>query len=83
MAAMAALISRKVWFVFIALTVAVVLLESVGFHLRDCEHYNPNADRNMAENVIVRLQVIIDLVRGLLDSLNRGEAGSECENSSS
>ena len=70
MAAMAALISLRVWFVFFALTVVVVLLESVDFLLRDCERYFPNADRNMAENVIVRLQVMIDLVHGLLDSLD-------------
>ena len=30
----------------------------------------------MAENLIVRLQVTIDSVRGLLDSLDRGEAGN-------
>ena len=89
MAAMAALISRKVWFVFIAVTVVVVIgspateLESVDFFLRDCERYFPNADRKMAENVIVRLQVTIDLVRELFDSLGRGEAGSERENSGS
>ena len=90
MAAMAALISSKVWVVFIALTVVVVigspatdLLEFVDFLLRDCERYFPNADRKMAENVIVRLQVTIDLVRGLLDSLDGGEAGSERENSGS
>ena len=89
MAAMAALISRKVWFVFIAVTVVVVIgspateLESVDFFLRDCERYFANADRKMAENVIVRLQVTIDLVRELFDSLGRGEAGSERENSGS
>ena len=80
---MAALISGKVWFLFIALIVVVVvgspttnLLESVDCLLRDCERYFPNADRNMAENLIVRLQVTIDSVRGLLDSLDRGEAGN-------
>ena len=30
----------------------------------------------MAENLIVRLQVTMDSVRGLLDSLDRGEAGN-------
>ena len=52
-AAMAALISSKVWFLFIALTVVVVvgspttdLLESVDCLLRDCVRYFTNADRN-------------------------------------
>ena len=52
-AAMAALISSKVWFLFITLTVAVVvgspttdLLESVDCLLRDCVRYFTNADRN-------------------------------------
>ena len=75
---MAVLISSKVWLLFIAFAVMVVvgsptmdLLESVDFLLRDCECYNfPNADRNMAENLIVRLQVAIDSVCGLLDSLD-------------
>ena len=55
------------WFLFIALTVVLVvgspatdLLESVDFLLRDCELYFPNSDRRMAENLIVRLQVTID-----------------------
>ena len=52
------------------------LLESVDCLLRDCERYFPNADRNMAQNLIVRLQVTIDSVRGLLDSLDRGEVAN-------
>ena len=50
---MAALILSKVWFLFIALTVVVVvsspttdLLESVDCLLRHCVHYFTNADRN-------------------------------------
>ena len=50
MAAMAALISSKIWFLFIALTVVVVvgspttdLLESVDCFLRDCVRYFTNA----------------------------------------
>ena len=50
MAAMAALISSKVWFLFITLTVVVVagspttdLLESVDCFLRDCVRYFTNA----------------------------------------
>ena len=77
MDAIAVLISSKVWLLFIAFAVMVVvgsptidLLESVDFLLRDCERYFPNADRNMAENLIVRLQVTIDSVCGLLDSLD-------------
>ena len=53
MAAMTALISSKVWFLFTALTVVVVvgspttdLLESVDCLLRDCVRYFTNADRN-------------------------------------
>ena len=82
-ARMAVLISSKFWLLFIAFTVMVVvgsptmdLLKSVDCLLRDCERYFPNADQNMAENLIVRLQVTIDSVRGLLDSLDRGEAGN-------
>ena len=53
MAAMAALISSKIWFLFIALTVVVVvgspttdLLESVDSLLRDCVRYFTNGDQN-------------------------------------
>ena len=53
MAAMAALISRKIWFLIIALTGVVVvgfpttdLLESVDCLLRDCVRCFTNADRN-------------------------------------
>ena len=50
---MAALTSRKIWFLFMALTEVVVvgstttdLLESVDCLLTDCVHYFTNADRN-------------------------------------
>ena len=53
MAAMAALISSKVWLLLIALIVVVVvsspttdLLESVDCLLRDCVRYFTNAHRN-------------------------------------
>ena len=53
MAAMAALISSKVWLLLIALIVVVVvsspttdLLESVDCLLRDCVRYFTNAERN-------------------------------------
>ena len=52
------------------------LLESVDCLLRDCECYSPNADQNMAQNLIVQLQVTIDSVHGLLNDLDRGEAGN-------
>ena len=52
MAEMAVLVSGKVWFLFIALTVEVVvsfpatdLLKSVDCLLRDCERYVGNADK--------------------------------------
>ena len=52
----------KVWFSFVVLTLVqgyptCDLLDSVDCLLRDCERYLPNAERNMAENVIVRLEV--------------------------
>ena len=62
MAAMAALISSKACFLFIALTVVVTvgspttdLLESVDCLLRDCERYFLNTNQNITENLIVRL----------------------------
>ena len=58
MAAMAGLISRKIWFLFIALTVVVVvgsatsdLLESMDCLLRDYVRYFTNADRNKIDSV--------------------------------
>ena len=60
MAAMAAFISSKIWFLFIALTVVVVvgspttdLLQSVDCLLRDCVRYFTNADRNNDRFVMV------------------------------
>ena len=58
MAAMAALIASKVWFLFIATVELVVgsptteMLESVDCLLKDCERCFPNAVRNMAQNLI-------------------------------
>ena len=76
---MATLILIKVWFSFVVLTLVQGsptsdLLESVDCFLRDCERYFPNADRNMAENIIVHLEGAIDSVQGLLDSLDPSEA---------
>ena len=72
MAAMAVLISRKVWFLFISLTVEVVvgslatdLLKSVDCLLRDCERYVGNTDKTWHFTVM-----------GLLAwPLNESEAG--------
>ena len=35
------------------------LLETVSRLLRDCSRFYPHADRNMAENLVVRLQVYL------------------------
>ena len=41
--------------------------------LNDCAGFYPHADLNMAENLIVCLEVPVDSVqRGLVDSLDRG-----------
>ena len=64
MATMTALISRKVWFLFIALTVVVVvgslttdLLESVDCLLRDCVRYFTNASRNNDRRIQLEISV--------------------------
>ena len=61
---MAALISSKVWFLFIALTVVVVvgslttdLLESVDCLLRDCVRYFTNARRNNDRRIQLEISV--------------------------
>ena len=54
----------------------MVVVGSPTTDLLECERYFLNANQNTAENLIVRLQVTIDSVRGLLDSLDRGEAGN-------
>ena len=41
------------------------LLETVSRLLRDCSRFYPHADRNMAETLVVRLQVAVDSVRRL------------------
>ena len=53
------------------------LLETVARLLTDCSRFYPNADRNMAENLIVRLEVAMDSVRRLLDSLDRGDQAND------
>ena len=48
-------------------------LETVSRLLIDCSIFYPHADLNMAENLIVRLQVAVDSVRGLVESLDRDD----------
>ena len=61
---MVAFISSKVWFLFIALTVVMVvgspttnLMESVDCLLRDCERYFTNADRN--NDQLIQLEISV------------------------
>ena len=50
------------------------LLETVMRLLNDCARFYLLADLNMAENLIVRLEVAVDMdsVQSLVDSLDRG-----------
>ena len=48
------------------------LLETFMRLLNDCARFHPHADLNMAENLIVRLEVAVDSVQRLVDSLDRG-----------
>ena len=45
------------------------LLETVMRLLND---FHPHADLNMADNLIIRLEVAVDSVQRLVDSLDRG-----------
>ena len=49
------------------------LFETVCRLLIDCSRFYPHADLNMAENLIVRLQVAVDSVHGLVESLDRDD----------
>ena len=53
------------------------LLETITQLLTDCSRSYPHADRNMAENLIVRLEVAVDSVRRLVDSLDRGDQAND------
>lgn len=53
------------------------LLETVSRLLRDCSRFYPHADRNMAENLVVRLQVAVDSVRRLVESLAPDDQGND------
>ena len=48
------------------------LLKTVMRLLNDSARFYPHADLNMAENLIVRLEVVVDSVQRLADSLDRG-----------
>ena len=48
------------------------LLGTVMSFLSHCSRFYSNADRYMAENLIVCLEVAVDFVHGLDDSLDRG-----------
>ena len=53
------------------------LLETVSRLLMDCSRFYPLADRNMAENLEVRLQVAVDSVRRLVESLDPDDQGND------
>ena len=53
------------------------LLETITRLLTDCLRFYPHADRNMAENLIVRLEVAVDSVRRLVDSLDRDDQAND------
>ena len=53
------------------------LLETVSRLLRDCSRFYPHADRNMAETLVVRLQVAVDSVRRLVESLDPDDQGND------
>ncbi|CAH3033265.1 unnamed protein product, partial [Porites lobata] len=53
------------------------LLETVSRLLRDCSRFYPHADRNMAENLVVRLQVAVDSIRRLVESLDPDDQGND------
>ena len=48
------------------------LLETVMRLLNDCARFYPHADLNMVENLIIRLEVAVDALQRLVDSLDRG-----------
>ena len=52
------------------------LLGTVSRLLRGCSRFYPRADRNMAETLVVRLQVAVDSVRRLVESLDPDDQGN-------
>ena len=74
---MAAAVVKSLVFVYLLLNVChcaptTELLETVTRLLNDCARFYPQADLNMAENLIVRVEVAVDSVQRLVDSLERG-----------
>ena len=53
------------------------LLETVSRLLRERSRLYPHTDRNMAENLVVRLQVAVDSVRRLVESLDPDDRGND------
>ena len=53
------------------------LLKTITRLLTDCSRFYPHADRNVAENLIVRLEVAVDSVRRLVDSLDRCDQAND------
>ena len=53
------------------------LLEKVSRLLRNCSRFYPCADRNMAENLVVRLQIAVDSVRRCVESLDPDDQGND------
>ena len=53
------------------------LLETVSRLLRDCSRFYPRADRNLAENLVVRLQVAVDSVRRWVESWDPDDQGND------
>ena len=70
-----AAVVKSVVFIYLRLNVCYCsptteLLETIMCLLN--ARFYPQADRNMAENLIVRLEVAVESVQRLLDSLDRG-----------
>ena len=53
------------------------LLETVFRLLRGCSWFYPRADRNMAKNLVVRLQVAVDSVHRWVESLDPDDQGND------
>ena len=54
------------------------LLKTITRLLTDCSRFYPHAsDRNMAENLIVRLEVAVDSLRHLVDLLDRNDQAND------
>ena len=72
-----AAVVKSVVFIYLRLNVCYCsptteLLETIMCLLNDCARFYPQADLNMADGLIVRLEVAEESVQRLLDSLDRG-----------